>query len=160
LEWTEISNKFLESANSETNYVRVMWSKVFSGDVRARKGTILSKEQWKSTMENSFLPRYKDGKNWENLTARNFTLYEYSLDVPSDVRYKADNILRQASEIKLTSVYHTTLGKRLVVDGVHRSISLQLKINKGEHLPKVGLIECYGTNVVEMFKADFRHLII
>jgi len=157
MEWTEISNKqFLESANSS---IRVRWSGVFLGDVRARKGTILSKEEWKSTIENAFLPWYKDGKNWEDSTARNFTVYEYSLDVPSDMKYKVDTTLREVSEIKLISAYHTTLGKRLVVDGAHRSICLQLKINKGEPLPEVGVIECYGTNIVEMFEPDFRHLI-
>ena len=159
LEWTEISNNdFMESAMSQVNYIRVMWSRVFLGDVRARKGTISSKEQWKLTMENAFLPRYKDGKNWEDPTSQNFTIYEYSLQVPSEVEVKINNILRQ-TEINLTSVYHTALGKRLVVDGVHRSIGLQLKINASEHFPEVTLIECYGTDVVEMFKPDFMHLI-
>jgi hypothetical protein len=51
LEWTEISNNdFMESATSQVNYIRVMWSRVSLGDVRARKGTISSKEQWKSTL--------------------------------------------------------------------------------------------------------------
>jgi hypothetical protein len=59
----------MESANN----IRVMWSGVFLGDVRARKSTISSKEQWKSTMENAFLPKYKDGKNWEDPTSQNFT---------------------------------------------------------------------------------------
>ena len=82
LEWTEISNNdFMESAMSQANYIRVMWRGVFLGDVRARKGTISSKEQWKLTMENAFLPRYKDGKNWEDPTSQNFTIYEYSLQV-------------------------------------------------------------------------------
>jgi hypothetical protein len=86
LEWTEISNnEFMESANSQTNYIRVIWNRAFWGDIRARKGTICSKEQWKSTMEGAFLPRYKDGKSWEHPTARNFTLYEYSLQLPSEV---------------------------------------------------------------------------
>ena len=64
---------------------------------------------------------------------------------PSEVEVKINNILRQTKEINLTSVYHIALGKRLVVDGVHRSIGLQLKINAGEHFPEVTLIECHGT---------------
>lgn len=160
IEWSEISNEgFLKSAISHTDYIRVMWSGVFLGDVKARQGTISSKERWKSTMKNAFLPRYKDGKNWEDPGAGNFTLYEYSLQVPLEVEFKANNILGRATEIKLTSVYHTTLHKRLVVDGVHRAIGLQLKINKSEHIPEVRLLECYGNNVVEMFKEDFKHLI-
>jgi hypothetical protein len=146
----------MESAISETNYIRVIWNGIFLGDVKARKGTIRSKELWKSTIENAFLPRYKDGKNWKDPTALNFTLYEYCLQVPSEVEFKANNILGQ---ISLTSVYHTAVDKRLVVDGVHRSIGVQLKISKGEDLSEVRLIECYGTNVVERFESDFMHLI-
>jgi hypothetical protein len=74
------------------------------------------------------------------------------------VKSSSNRILVQAKEIKLTSVYHTAFGKRLVVDGVNRAIGLQLKVNKNEQLPEVRLIECYGTNVVEMFEADFVHL--
>jgi hypothetical protein len=102
-------------------------------------------------MENAFLPRYKDGKNWED--------NEYSLQVPSEVGIKASKILGKTNEITLTSVYHTVLDKRLVVDGVHHSIGLQMKINDSEHIPYVRLIECYGTNVDEMFRPDFIHLI-
>jgi hypothetical protein len=86
-------------------------------------------------------------------------LYEYCLQVPSEVESKANNILGQPKEISLPSVYHTVLDKRLVVDGVHRSIGVQLKISKGEDLPEARLIECYGTNVVEMFESYFMHLI-
>ena len=31
-------------------------------------------------------------------------------------------------------------------------------VNRNEQVPEVGLMECYGTNVAEMFKADFVHL--
>ena len=105
------------------------------------------------------LTKIQRWKNWEDPTSQNFTIYEYSLQVPSEVEVKINNILRQTKEISLTSVYHTALGKRLVVDGVHRSIGLQFKINASEHFPEVTLIECYGTDVVEMFKPDFIHLI-
>jgi hypothetical protein len=54
------------------------------------------------TLENAFLPRYKDGKNWEDPTSQNFTIYEYSLQVPSEVEVKINNILRQTKEINLT----------------------------------------------------------
>jgi hypothetical protein len=50
------------------------------------------------------------------------------------------------------------LGKRLLVDGVHHAIGLQLMVNRNEQVPEVRLMECYGTKVVEMFKADFVHL--
>ena len=85
-------------------------------------------------------------------------LYEYSLQVPSDVEFTANSILREDKDIKLTSVYHTVLGKRLLVDGVHHAIGLQLKVNRNEQVPEVRLMECYGTKVAEMFKADFVHL--
>jgi hypothetical protein len=162
LAWIEISNDvFMKSATSQTNYVRVRWSRTFSGDVRARKGVIRSKELWRSMMENAFLPWYKNEKSWEDRTAQNFTLYEYSLLVPHEVKIRANKILEQTREITLTSVYHTTLDKRLVVDGVHRSIGLQMKLNESEseHIPEVRVLECYGKDVVEMFRCDFIHLI-
>jgi hypothetical protein len=160
LQWIEISNnEFMRSAMTQTNYIHVMWGGIFFGDVRARKGAVCSKEQWKSTVEKAFLSRYKDGKSWEDITAKNFTLYEYSLQVPPEVAINANKILGQTKDITLTSVYHTVLDKRLLVDGIHRSIGLQLKINESEHIPEVRLIESYGTNVVEMFRPDFIHLI-
>jgi hypothetical protein len=71
-----------------------------------------------------------------------FTLYEYSLQVPSNVEFRANSILGGAKEIKLTSVYHTGSGKRLLVDGVHRAIGLQLKVNRNGQVPEVRLMEC------------------
>jgi hypothetical protein len=159
VEWSEIPNdEYMVSTNSRDSYVRVIWEQRFLGDVRARKCTIRSQEQWKSTVENAFLPRYKDGKTWEDPTAQNLTLYEYSLQVPSDVEFTANSILREDKDIKLTSVYHTVLGKRLLVDGVHHAIGLQLMVNRNEQFPEVRVMECYGANVAEMFKADFVHL--
>jgi len=161
MEWNEISNsEFARSAFSQDNYIRVIWSGFFGDGVRSRKCIIHSIEDWRSVIENAFLPRYKDGRCWEDPIARNFTLLEYSLDVHPDVKSKANERLsRQANEINLTSVYHPTLDKRLIVDGVHRAIGLQLKINKNEQIPEVRLMECYGTNVAQMFEADFGHLI-
>jgi hypothetical protein len=159
VEWREIPNdEYMDSAISRDNYVRVIWEQRFLGDVRARKCTIRSQEQWKSTVENAFLPRYKNGKSSEDPTAQNFTLYEYSLQVPSDVEFTANSILREDKDITLTSVYHSVLGKRLLVDGVHHAIGLQLMVNRNKQVPEVRLMECYGTNVAEMFKADFVHL--
>jgi hypothetical protein len=87
VQWNEISNnEFMASATSQDNYIRVIWERRFLGDVRARKCTIRSQEQWKSTIEKAFLPKYKDGKTWEDLTARNFALDEYSLQAPSEVK--------------------------------------------------------------------------
>lgn len=45
-----------------------------------------------------------------------------------------------------------------LVDGVHDAIGLQLMVNRNEQVPEVRLMECYATNVAEMFKADFVHL--
>jgi hypothetical protein len=73
------------------------------------------------------------------------------------VEFTANSILREDKDITLTSVYHTVLGKRLLVDGVHHAIGLQLMVNRNEQVPEVRLMECYGTNVAEMFKADFVH---
>ena len=87
MEWSVIPNdEYMECAISRDNYVRVIWEQRFLGDVRARKCTIRSQEQWKSTIEKAFLPKYKDGKTWEDLTARNFALDEYSLQAPSEVK--------------------------------------------------------------------------
>jgi len=156
LAWIEISNEFIKSATSQTNYVGVIWSRTFLGDVRARKGVISSKELWKSMMGNAFLPWYKNEKSWKDRTAQNFTLYEYSLLAPP-----SNKIFEQTREITLISVYHTTLNKRLMVDGVHRAVGLQMKLNESEseHIPEVRVLECYGKDVVEMFRCDFIHLI-
>lgn len=109
-------------------------------------------------MEDSYLPKYKNGKSWEDSTAYNFTLKEYTLQSDLEVKNKAKETLNKSRQLQITSAYQSAIKKRLIVDGVHRAVALQLKVYKHENIPEIRLLECYGTDVSKSFPYDFGHL--
>ena len=152
--------EFLDSANTGENYVRVNWpGRSLRPDILTRKCIIDSVDQWKDIIQVSYLPRYKDGKSpWED-PAQNFTLYEYSLQTSPEIRLRADKTLENAPNKRITAAYDIKLNKRLILDGDHRAIAIQLKVNLGENIPEMELTECYGEHMEDIFATDFKHLL-
>jgi len=109
-------------------------------------------------LENSFLSRYKNGRSWNDPSAENFKVTEYCLIMPVEVRDRVDTIMRIAKDFTITTAYHTTLDKRLIVDGVHRALGIESKIMQIGLFSIVNLIECYSNRIDENFEYDFKHL--
>jgi hypothetical protein len=159
--WKEIANdEFVHSANSVENKVRVLWSRNLIEDTKTREYTIKSKDDWNYLhMGNSYLPKYKQGKSWNDPTSQNYTLYEYTLQAPSNIRNYAEEVLKRSERLQITSAYHSKIEQRLIVDGVHRAVALQLKINSHENISEVRLLECYGIHVDKSFPSDLANLV-
>jgi hypothetical protein len=157
--WNEISNdEFINCAISENHRVRTMWSGNLSGDTKSRKCIIDSREHWRIVMENSFLPWYKNGKLPQDDFAENFILNEYCVKASKEGLPAFSELLENLQDVKILTVYHNGVNKRLIVDGIHHAVAIQSKINKHERVPEVELIECYGPQVDKDF-LDFKHLL-
>jgi hypothetical protein len=66
--------------------------------------------------------------------------------------------LKSEKDIVIITAYDSDLNKRLVVDGMKRSIAIQRLVNQNIPIPELELIECYGPNIKLTFKDDFLHL--
>ena len=154
MKWKEIANdEFIHSASSVENTVRVLWSGNLVEDTKTREYIIRSKDEWTYLhMGDSYLPKYKDGKSWNNPTAKNYTLDEYVLQSPEEVLIRFEGL-------QITSAYHTKIEQRLIVDGVHRAIALHRRVNSHEIIPEVRLLECYGKHVDKIVPYDFANLV-
>lgn len=117
---------------------------------RFRKYIIKSNNEWKNILEQSFLPDYKDQKSWNDPLAKNYQLIEKS--------WLSKEELNSDKDIVIITAYDSDLNKRLVVDGMKRSIAIQRLVNQNISIPDLELIECYGPNIKLIFKDDFLHL--
>jgi hypothetical protein len=82
-------NDYLNSAHSYENLIRVQWTHELSGDAKSRKCVIRSTSQWRSvSMNDSFVPKYKDGKLPTDPTAEIFTLPDYLRNATTDEKQK------------------------------------------------------------------------
>ena len=70
----------------------------------------------------------------------------------------SDTVMRNAKDFTVTTAYHKTLDKRLVIDGVHRALGIESKSISNDLFPAVTIIECYSNKIDENFEFDFRHL--
>jgi hypothetical protein len=149
VKWKETTNdEFVRSANGPENTIRVWWSRNLADDTKTREYFIRSESEWNCLrMEDSYLPKYKDRKSWNDPYAHNFTLKEYTLQSSSEVKSYAEEALNKSKQLQITSAYHTAIEKRLIVDGVNRAVALQLKVYNRENIPEIRLLECYGTKV-------------
>jgi hypothetical protein len=71
------------------------------------------------------------------------------------------NHLDIEDSIRIMTAYHPSIGKRIIVDGFHRAIALEIEIRdlKKNILPKVEIWECYGRLVHTIFPFEFSHLL-
>lgn len=71
------------------------------------------------------------------------------------------NRLENEDNLKIISVYHTSINKRVIVDGFHRAAALETEIKNKERfaIPRVTIWECYGNLVHTIFPFEFSHLL-
>jgi hypothetical protein len=71
------------------------------------------------------------------------------------------NHLDTEDSIRIMTAYHPSIGKRIIVDGFHSAIALEIEIRdlKKNILPKVEIWECYGSLVHTIFPFEFSHLL-
>lgn len=149
MSWKEIS---LEEFLPYMYNIRVNYTFTLSllGEVRFRKYIIKSNTDWKNILERSFLPDYKYQISWNDPLAKNYLLIEKS--------WLSKEKLKSEKDIVIITAYDSDLNKRLVVEGMKRSIAIQRLVNQNIPIPELELIECYGPNIKLIFKDDFMHL--
>ena len=68
--------------------------------------------------------------------------------------------LKELPNTPILSAYHTLLDKRIIVDACHRSVALQSEVDRERPIPKVRIIECYGSQIHSIFPCDFCNLLV
>jgi len=137
--------------------INVIWTHSLTPDTLSRKCIIHSNLKFQEILSESYLPWYKNGKNYDESDAENFTVIEKSKKLTTDeINQYQERLYRYPI---LTTAYHTKLKKRLIVDGCKRACGAQYLINNYFKLPSIKIIECYGKNVDGIFEKDFNNII-
>jgi hypothetical protein len=124
--WENVSiDDYLHSATSEENRIIVIWKweRKFFSDTKARKSIIDSVGKWHSIhMSDSFVPRYKDGKNPQDPDARIFTLSEYYPYATSEEKGKGaeavTSVMLSGKFYYNTFHYHLNIDLELILPGI------------------------------------------
>jgi len=148
IRWLGASEQqFMQSASG----IRVIWlSRFYHTDTEFRELIIDSNELWKSFVRNCLLPWYKNGLGWSDPSGMNYSVEEYAHEHPQELGSLPDE--------PLVTVFHPVVNVRLIVDGCHRSVAIQSAVNKNQLIPKIRIIECYGTQVHAIFPCDFCNI--
>jgi hypothetical protein len=123
---------------------------------------ISSYNDWDSFAKTCYVVWYRDGKDWKDPIAQNYTLIELAEEKKADPRFirklvPAHGISEFTSNIILTA-YDPEAAKRLIVDGVRRSVILTNESINHRRIPNAIIYECQGKHVDRIFPADFAHL--
>ena len=153
MKWVKIApDRFLQRRDD----IQVLWIKDFlNTDTKFRGAVIESNEEWKEFSKSCFLPWYKNSPLWSSPNNENYSLQEYAKEYSEDKLF----IIKEGEEMLMLSVYHVALGKRLLVDGCHRAVALEIAVNKGTKIKPVSILECFGTQLHGVFYADFTNMI-
>ena len=132
-----------------------------SGDAKSRRCVIRSTSQWHLiSMNDSFVPKYKDGKHPTNPTAEIFTLADYLRNASTDEKEKGLHLVNDnSSTLQITTAYDTTSSRRLIVDGCKCSLGIMSKMHDNQTFPTVTILECYGESIPQMFCGDYSNVI-
>jgi len=157
--WSDISNdEFLGSATGKENQVTLIWTPSLPANIKSRRCKITSVYNWTALMDNSFIPRYKQGRQPTDPTAEIFNLNSCCLQANYPEQVQARLLLKIAPSIQITTAYDNNLNRRLIVDGLKRAIGMKQMILLNQAIPESTVLECYGTNVSSIFPLEFMHI--
>ncbi|MFZ0328997.1 MAG: hypothetical protein WAL66_17020 [Nitrososphaeraceae archaeon] len=161
--WESVpKNDYFSSAFSSQNRITVCWRPDLFNDTRCRKCVISSAEQFSaSKLDNSFIPRYKDGKSPWDQNARIFTLSEYYPN--AKIQEVNNGILAIDNEsliLQVTTAHDTDSENNLIVDGLKRAFAVLNKIKYNEVFRPITILEFYGNLISKIFYADFPHILL
>lgn len=111
---------------------------------------------WKNFSHSCFVPHYTPNEWTRGL----YKLTDFVL-LTSTINDLTFNHLESKDNIKIVTAYHSSTGKRIIIDGFHRSVALEVEIRnfKIDNIPKVTIWECYGRLVHTIFPFEFSHLL-
>lgn len=120
-------------------------------DTKTREATIDTNDKWKEFAKDAYLVWYYPGGEWSDPANKNWTLSEQAAQSPRQ--------LQQTSDLLVLSGYHTLLGKRVIIDGCKRSVSIETLVQNDKPIPPVRVLEIYGTQIHVILPADFCNLV-
>jgi hypothetical protein len=127
-----------------------------SSNTKARECVIHDITCWKKFSNSCVVTHFKP----EEWSRGLYTLEDFLLlpDVRDDTRFSR---LGSEDNLKIITAYHTTIKKRVIVDGIHRATALETETRnkKRSTIPKVSIWECYGDLVHTIFPFEFSHLL-
>jgi hypothetical protein len=158
LNWEESSvNDFLQSASKYNSRIDVEWTGQIAPNTKVRICIISSLTDWRTEISNSFVPRYKDGKDPHDATAQIYTLREWAKTLT--VKEVIDYAERFQTGVNVTTAFYSVWNARLIVDGLKRSGAIEVMVNNYNSIPHATVIECYGTDVAKTFPTEFAHIV-
>ena len=94
-----------------------------ASNTNTRKGIVDDVLVWKQFSHCCFAPNYNIAA-WPNGLYK-LTEFSLLLSTMSDPKF---NHLNTEDSIKVVTVYHPSIGKRIIVDGFHRAVALEIAI--------------------------------
>lgn len=131
--------------------------------IATRQYEIRGFEEWNRFAKSCHTVSYKDGKGWQLIDAKNYSLEDLAKDnieEPSFVR-RIDQVSHAPEEFGdgvIVTAYDTMKRKRLILDGIHRAAIMTNESKSRTRLPRATVIECYGNKVNQLFPFDTIHL--
>jgi DNA-binding transcriptional MerR regulator len=130
--------------------------------VKTRTREIIGFSEWHDFAKTCYTVHYKDGKGWQNADAKNYSLLELAKDKASEASFirEKDNSGKptEFTDDVIVTVYDSSKGKRVMVDGTHRAVILLNEAQNPHGAFHLRIIECYGADVEQIFPCDFAHL--
>jgi hypothetical protein len=127
-----------------------------NSNTKARQCIISDIPSWDKFSDSCFLPPVK----LEECSHGLYKLKDFLLSpsIRDDTRF---NHLENEDNLMIITAYHTSIKKRVIVDGFHRAAALEAEIKNKERfaIPKVTISECYGNLVHTIFPFEFSHLL-
>jgi hypothetical protein len=131
---------------------RIGWTGAFASSTRFRLTSITTKGDWDAFTSDTYLCTYEGGA-WDTPGATNLTFIEGYLRIPRHPR----KVLEPGWRI--ITAFHTAIGKRLIVDGMHRGFQTERNYREKGVARAIQIVECYGPEVNVTFPWDFRPLL-
>lgn len=111
---------------------------------------------WKNFSHSCFVPHYTPNE-W---TRGIYKLTDFLL-LTSTINDPKFNHLDSEDNIKIVTAYHSSIGKRVIMDGFHRAVALEIEMrdSRRDNIANVTVWECYGGLVHTIFPFEFSHLL-
>ena len=146
-----LSSDFLNHGSD----IRTVWLRGFyCTDTKVRTAVLKDKSQWREYASEVLLPWYKDGLDWSHPEAKNYQLSEFANEHATDNQFSLRN-----EQLRVLSVYHNLLNRRLLVDGCHRAVAIEIAVKREIEVREVEVVEAYGSQIHAIFPCDFANLL-
>jgi hypothetical protein len=127
-----------------------------SSNTKAREGITKDIVAWRKFSYSCFIP-HGNVNDWSHGI---YKLKDFLL-LPSIIADTRFNRLESEDNLKIVTAYHSSIKKRIIVDGFHRAAALEAEVKNRQRIgfPKVTIWECYGKLVHTIFPFEFSHLL-